>query len=91
MTTQRAPGGAGDRGRYSSRRKLEAVLRLLRGEDLDKVSRELGVSGAVLALWREKVLAGGGLPSRTGLKTIVTRRPAGFAPRSARSQWRASC
>jgi hypothetical protein len=59
MTTQKAPDGAGDRGRFSSRRKLEAVLRLLRGEDLDKVSRELGVSGAVLASWREKVLAGG--------------------------------
>ena len=29
----------GERGRFSSRRKLEAVLRLLRGEDLDKLSR----------------------------------------------------
>ena len=47
-----------DRGRFSSRRKLEAVLRLLRGEDLDKLSRELGVSGATLGAWREKALAG---------------------------------
>ena len=49
LTTQKATDGAADRGRFSSRRKLEAVLRLLRGEDLDKVSRDLGVSGAVLA------------------------------------------
>ena len=46
MVTQRLVDGAGDRGRFSSRRKFEAVLRLLRGEDLDKVSRALGVSGA---------------------------------------------
>jgi hypothetical protein len=48
-----------ERGRFSSRRKLESVLRLLRGEDLDKLSRELGVSGATLGTWREKALAGG--------------------------------
>ncbi|GIW55436.1 MAG: hypothetical protein KatS3mg082_1840 [Nitrospiraceae bacterium] len=30
------------RGRFSSRKKVEAVLRVLRGEDLDLVSRELG-------------------------------------------------
>ena len=30
-----------DRGRFSAKRKREAVLRLLRGEDLDLVSREL--------------------------------------------------
>ncbi|MHB8333217.1 MAG: hypothetical protein ACYDEA_13660 [Candidatus Dormibacteria bacterium] len=33
-------GGAGDRGRWSSRRKMEVVLRILRGEDLDSLSRE---------------------------------------------------
>ena len=30
-------------GRFSARRKREAVLRLLRGEDLEVLSRELGV------------------------------------------------
>lgn len=36
------------------------MLRLLRGEDLDPpAADELGVSGAVLAAWREKALAGG--------------------------------
>lgn len=31
-----------DRGRYTAKRKAEAVLRLLKGEDLDAVSRDLG-------------------------------------------------
>src|SRR5262249_39620068 len=33
-----------ERGRFSSRRKTTTVLRLLRGEDLELVSRELGVT-----------------------------------------------
>jgi hypothetical protein len=41
-----------DRGRFSARRKTEAVLRLLRGEDLDTLSRELGVVAATLSGWR---------------------------------------
>jgi transposase len=48
-----------DRGRFSSQRKVEAVLRLLRGEDLDALSRELGVTASKLAEWRETFLAGG--------------------------------
>ncbi len=32
----------GLKGRFSARKKVEAVLRLLRGEDLDVLSRELG-------------------------------------------------
>ena len=35
-----------ERGRFSSRKKVEAVLRVLRGEDLDMVSRELGAHGS---------------------------------------------
>jgi len=31
-----------DRGRFSSKRKMEAVVRLLGGEDLDLLSREVG-------------------------------------------------
>ena len=38
-----------DRGRFSVRKKTETVMRLLRGEDLDKVSRELKVTAATLA------------------------------------------
>lgn len=49
-----------ERGRFSARRKVEAVLRLLRGEELDALSRELGVTAARLSAWRERFLAGGG-------------------------------
>ena len=48
-------------GRFSSRRKTEAVLRLLRGEDLDLLSREYGVVAARLSQWREDFLCGGQL------------------------------
>lgn len=53
--------------RWSARRKVEAVLRLLRGESLDIVSRELGVKPSTLAEWREVFLRSGqeGLKSRT--------------------------
>ncbi len=48
-----------DRGRFSARRKTEAVVRLLRGEDLETVSRELGVTAATLSAWRDAFLDGG--------------------------------
>ena len=43
----------------SSQRKQESVLRLLLGEDLELVSRELGVTAADLSGWRDSFLAGG--------------------------------
>ena len=46
-------------GRMSRRRKRDAVLRLLRGEDLEMVSRSLGVTAATLSTWREAFLAAG--------------------------------
>ena len=45
--------------RFSARRKVEIVLRLLRGEDLELVSRELGVTAARLSRWREQFLHAG--------------------------------
>ena len=59
-------GAAGERGRFTSRRKLEAVLRLLRGEDLDALSRDLGVTAHKIAEWKEDFLSAGqaGLKSR---------------------------
>ena len=45
-----------DKARWSSRRKTEVVLRLLRGEILDALSRELGVSSARLAEWRDEAI-----------------------------------
>jgi Helix-turn-helix domain len=50
---------AAERGRWSSRRKREVVLRVLRGEDLDALSRELGVTAGAIARWRDQFLAGG--------------------------------
>ena len=51
-----APGRG---GRMSRQRKTAAVLRLLRGEDLETVSRELGVTAARLTGWQNAFLAGG--------------------------------
>ena len=51
-----APGRG---GRMSRQRKTAAVLRLLRGEDLETVSRGLGVTAATLSGWREAFLAAG--------------------------------
>jgi transposase-like protein len=61
---RRATGGAPEerrdgRGRWSAKRKFAAVLRLLRGEDLETLSRELGVTAATLSGWREQFLEGG--------------------------------
>lgn len=63
--TEAAPTGR-ERGRFSSGRKMEAVLRLLRGEALDALSRELGVAASTLAGWKEAFLTAGqaGLKSR---------------------------
>ena len=56
----------GGTGRWSARRKAEAVLRLLKGEDLDTLSRQLKVTAATLSEWREVFLANAlaGLKSR---------------------------
>src|SRR3954451_16915535 len=61
--TGRAHDAGGDaptrRRRMSAGRKRDAVLRLLRGEDLELVSRGLGVTAAELSGWRDRVLAAG--------------------------------
>jgi transposase len=51
--------GPGRGGRMSRQRKRDAVLRLLRGEDLEVVSRSLGVTAARLSEWRDEFLAAG--------------------------------
>jgi len=60
---RRATGEASEarpeRGRFSAKRKMVAVIRLLRGEDLDRLSRELRVTAATLSLWREEFVSGG--------------------------------
>src|SRR3954464_3328560 len=49
----------GHRRRMSAGRKRDAVLRLLRGEDLELVSRELGATAAELSGWRDACLPAG--------------------------------
>jgi transposase len=60
MTTRQMDTVGADRsGRMSRQRKRDAVLRLLRGEDLDIMSRSLGVTAATLSGWRDAFLDGG--------------------------------
>ena len=63
-----AKGNGGPPLRWTAERKAEVVMRLLRGEDLDTVSRESKVNAARLSEWREEFLAGGvaALKSRQG-------------------------
>jgi transposase-like protein len=56
MSNTPNPGAS---GRFSAPRKAATVLRLLRGESLEILSRELGVTAATLAGWRDDFLAAG--------------------------------
>jgi hypothetical protein len=60
----------------SRQREMTAVLRLLGGEDLELVSRSLGVTAATLTAWRDAFLAAG------------RRRPRQNRPRA--KTWRAA-
>ena len=42
--------------RFSAKRKLQAVSRLMRGEPLELVARELNVTAARLSSWRDQAL-----------------------------------
>jgi transposase len=55
-------------GRMSRQRKTAAVLRRLRGEELETISRSLGVTAATLSGWRDAFLAAG--------EAILTTKPA---------------
>ena len=48
-----------ERGRFSSRKKMDVVLRVLRGDNLDLVSREAGITAAKVSEWRDHFLASG--------------------------------
>ena len=45
--------------RFSAQKKTEVVLRLLRGEDMELLSREFGVPASRIASWRETFLEAG--------------------------------
>lgn len=49
---------SGEPQRWSKRRKMEVVLRLLRGESLDDVSREMKVEISRLEAWRDRGMKG---------------------------------
>ena len=72
--SERAQHAGGDgpepepRRRMSARRKQAAVLRRLRGEDLELLARELGVTAAELSGWRDRFLAAG--------EAVLKSRPA---------------
>ena len=51
-------GAAGPERRFSAQRKLAAVSRLLRGEPLETVARELNITAARLSEWRDRALVG---------------------------------
>ena len=53
------------RPRWSAGKQMEAVPRLVRGESLDELSRELQVEAHRLAAWRDDFLEGG----KEGLKS----------------------
>lgn len=74
------PTGAGEETkrpqRFWSQHTTEAVLRLLRGEDIETLSRELGVTAARLTSWREAFLAAGadGLKKRPATEEAEVKR-----------------
>lgn len=52
-----APGGGSPPKRFSAKRKLEAVQRLMAGESLEAVSRDLAVPVSRLSEWRDRALS----------------------------------
>ena len=73
--------------RWTARKKADVVVRLLRGESLDELSRELRVEAHRLQVWRDEFLAGGieGLKARPLSRRIEdSRRP---NERSESSRW----
>ena len=77
--------GRGRGGRFSAGRKREVVMRLLRGEDLESVSRAVGITAARASHWRAQFLAlgaGGPKEPRTGCSG---RRPSSAAGQDRRA------
>lgn len=54
--------------RFSARMKVEVVLRVLKGESLDELSRELAVPASRLSEWRDEFL-------KAGEASMKTREP----------------
>jgi transposase-like protein len=65
----------GEGGRWSTKRKMEVVLRLLRGETLDSLCREFTVTVETLNRWRDEFLEGGmaGLKGKTNEEAVISK------------------
>ena len=86
------PGSLAPGQRWSASRKRDVVLRLLRGESLEALSREVGVEIYRLDAWRARAMAGlelpqPGLPSSRCCDSPCPRRfpPTSRARRSSRA------
>ena len=79
-----AAAGRGRGGRFSAGRKREVVMRLLRGEDLESVSRAVGITAARASHWRAQFLwLRGRRASRAARRMPGTKTIVGCRPRSA--------
>ncbi len=72
--------------RMSAKKKQEAVLRVLRGEDLEVVSREVGTTAADLSAWRDSFLEAGAASLKSRPEHDRDRDLE--AMRESRSSWR---
>ena len=80
-----AAAGRGRGGRFSAGCKREVVMRLLRGEDLESVSRAVGITAARASHWRAQFSgcgAGGPKEPRDG---CPGRRPSSAAGQDRRA------
>lgn len=77
MVNNEEAGDFRSKPRWSAGRKMDVVLRILRGEKLEEVRRELGVETHRLAAWRDEFLEGGkeGLKGRSHRNAHRCRGP----------------
>ena len=75
--------GRGRGGRFSAGRKREVVRRLLRGEDLESVSRAVGITAARASHWRAQFRLRGRRAERAAHRMLGTKTLVGCRPRSA--------
>ena len=57
--TEAAPETGRNRRRWSAKRKMSVVIELLRGAELESLSRKYAVTAAALSAWRDAFLAAG--------------------------------
>ena len=74
--------------RWSANRKKEAVLRLMRGEPVDALSRELGIEIYRLEEWSEKALQGIDTALKSRENDPLTAELDAACVVSAKSAWR---